>query len=73
MMEREINEFVRIIGSISLNPASKERITDFLISNSPERKESSVKYLAAASAVAFLAVGTVLLTRGFNITMRGMK
>lgn len=64
MINREINDFVRIIGSLSLNEKSKERITEFLIRNTAEKKESSGIYVAVASAVACLAVGTILLTRG---------
>lgn len=64
MINREINEFVRIIGSLSLNQSSKERITEFLIRSTAEKKEASGIYVAVASAVACLAVGTILLTRG---------
>ncbi len=66
MIAREINEFVRLIGSVSLSQAGKERITDFLIQSNSGRKESSAKYVAAASAVAFVALGTILLTRGMK-------
>ncbi|MBP3696859.1 MAG: hypothetical protein J6J45_04880 [Clostridia bacterium] len=64
MINREIDKFVRIIGSLSLNQSSKERITEFLIRSTEEKKEASVIYVAVASAVACLAVGTILLTRG---------
>lgn len=64
MINREIDKFVRIIGSLSLNQSSKERITEFLIRSTEEKKEASGKYVAVASAVACLAVGTILLTRG---------
>ena len=64
MIYREINEFVRLIGSLSLDKAGKDRITDFLLNKRPEQKEFTVKYIAVASAVAVLTVGTILLTRG---------
>lgn len=64
MINREINDFVRIIGSLSLNQSSKERITEFLVRNTAEKKETSGIYVAVASAVACLAVGTILLARG---------
>ncbi len=64
MINREIDKFVRIIGSLSLNQSSKERITEFLIRSTEEKKEASGIYVAVASAVACLAVGTILLTRG---------
>lgn len=64
MINREIDKFVRIIGSLSLNQSSKERITEFLIRSTEEKKEAPGIYVAVASAVACLAVGTILLTRG---------
>ncbi len=64
MIDHEINEFVRLIGSISLEQSRKDRITDFLLKSGSERKEIPRKYVAVASAVAFLAIGTYLFTRG---------
>ena len=64
MIEREIREYIRLIGSISLPEKEKSRIADFLIQKSADKKEISVKYVAAASAVACIAIGTFLLTRG---------
>ena len=66
MIGREINEFVRLIGALSINESSKERIAEFLIRNESVKKETSGKYVAVASAVAFVAVGTFLLTRGIK-------
>lgn len=66
MIDHEIREFTRIIGSLSLNQSGKDRVTDFLIRNSAERKEFSGKYVAVASAVAFLAVGTFFLAKGMK-------
>ena len=66
MIDREINEFVRIISSLSLNQSRKESIAKYLIQKNNERKETSTKYVAAASAVAFLAVGTFLVARGIK-------
>lgn len=66
MIDHEIREFTRIIGSLSLNQSGKDRVTDFLIRNSAERKEFSGKYVAVASAVAFLAVGTFFLAKGIK-------
>ena len=71
MIDREIKEYIRLIGSLSLDKTIKDRISDFLIKNISERKDFSGKYVAVASVVAFLAVGTYFLTRGskqdFNI------
>ena len=64
MIEKDINEFIRLVGSLSLDRSGKQRIIDFLSRNELNRKEIPVKYFAMASAVAFLAVGTYFLTRG---------
>ena len=66
MIDHEINEFVRIISSLSLNQSKKERIAKYLTQKNNERKETSTKYVAAASAVTFLAVGTFLVARGIK-------
>ncbi len=71
MIERDICEFVRLVGSLSLDQAGKQRIIDDLCQSVLVRKEKPVKYFAVASAVAFLAVGTFLMARNskqnFNI------
>ena len=64
MNEREINEFIRLVGSLSLNQSGKQRLVDYLNQHESIRKEIPVRYFAVASAVAFLAVGTYLLKRG---------
>lgn len=64
MIERDIREFVRLVGSLSLDQAAKQRIADNLFQNASARRENPAKYFAVASAVAFLAVGTYLVTRG---------
>lgn len=66
MIDHDINEYIRLIGSLSLDEKSKDRITDFLIRNVAERKEFSGKYVAVASAVAFLAVGTFIIAKGMK-------
>lgn len=64
MMERDISEFIRLVGSLSLNQEGKQRIVDFLNRNAAGRKDTSAKIIAVASAVACLAVGTFLVARG---------
>lgn len=64
MIDNSIREYIRLIGSISLSQTDKTRIADYLIEKSLDKKEFSVKYVAAASAVAFLAVSTYLIARG---------
>lgn len=66
MIDHEINEYIRLIGSLSLDEKSKERISGFLTRNVLERKEFSGRYVAVASAVAFLAVGTFFLAKGIK-------
>lgn len=65
MIDHDIREYVRIIGSLSLSQASKNRITECLVKNA-DKREISGKYVAAASAVAFLAVSTFLIARGMK-------
>lgn len=65
MIDHEIREFTRLIGSLSMNQSGKDRITEYLI-NGADRKEFSGKYVAVASAVAFLAVGTFFLAKGMK-------
>lgn len=64
MIDHNIGEYIRLIGSLSLNQSEKDRIADYLIQRS--KKEISGKYVAAASAVAFLAVSTFLIARGMK-------
>lgn len=66
MIDHDIREYIRLIGSLSLNQSEKERIASFLIQKSADKKEFSGKYVAAASAVAFLAVSTFLIARGMK-------
>lgn len=71
MIDRDINEFIRLVGSLSLDRSGKQRVVDFLNQNISNRKEIPAKYFVAASAVVFLAVGTYFLTQStkqdFNI------
>lgn len=66
MIEKELNEFIRLVGSLSLDQSGKQRIVDCLSRSDASRKEFSGKYVAVASAVAFLAVGTIFLARGMK-------
>lgn len=66
MIDHEIRDYIRLIGSLSLNQSEKSRIAEYLIHKNSEKKEMSSKYVAAASAVAFLAVGTYLIARGMK-------
>lgn len=63
MIDKNIKEYIRIFESISLSQSEKERIIDFLTERTSDKKELSGKYVVAASAVALLAVGTLLIRR----------
>ena len=63
MIDNTIKEYIRVLGSVSLPKKEKDRIIDYLIEKTSDKKELSGKYVVAASAVAFLAVGTFLLAR----------
>lgn len=63
MIEKDICEFIRLVGSLSLDHEGKQRIIDKLCQSTSVRKEKPAKYFAVASAVAFLAVGTFLMAR----------
>ncbi len=64
MIDFEIKEYVRLIGSISLPQSYKKHIEEELIRNLSVKKEIPKKYVAAASVVAFLALGTVMAIKG---------
>ncbi len=64
MIEHEIKEYVRLIGSISLPQSCRKQIEENLIKNITIKKEIPKKYVAAASVVAVLALGTVMALRG---------
>lgn len=64
MIEREINEFKRVVGSIALSQQKRDCLTEYLVKTNAENKNSSVKYVAAASAAAVLVVGSLLIARG---------
>ncbi len=66
MIERELSEFIKVMGSLSLSETKKMQIIDCLIHGSINRKESPRKYVAVASAVAFLAVGTYLFAKNLK-------
>lgn len=66
MTDRYIEEYIRLMGSVSLTQSQKDCIADYIIRRSEERKDLSGKHFAAASAVAVLAIGTFLIARGIR-------
>lgn len=64
MSEHAVNDYIRLIGSISLPQSDKERIEKALINHfNTVKKEIPKKYVVAASAVAVVAVGVFLAAR----------
>lgn len=66
MIDHYLKEYVRLVGSVSLPQSEKDRIANHLIRKTKEKREFSGKRFAAASAasaVAVLAISTVLITR----------
>ncbi len=66
MMNYSVNEFTRIIGSLSLPQSKKEETAEFLIKNADNKKELSGKYIAAASCAVVLAAGMFYALKGFK-------
>ncbi len=66
MIDRYIKDYVRLVGSISLPQDKKDRITDYLIKTCTVNKETSGKYVAAASAVAVVVISSLLIARGIK-------
>lgn len=63
MVEEYIKNYVRLLDSVSLTQADKERITEQLIERSSSKKEISKKYVAVASVAVVLAAGTIIAIR----------
>ena len=63
MIDNSIKEYIRIFNSVTLPQKEKDRIIGYLIEKTSDKKDMSGKYVFAASAVAFLAVGTYLLAK----------
>lgn len=59
-MEFEINEFARLIGSLSVSQSDREKIEEQLFINLSTKKEFPKKYVVAASAVALVTVGVAV-------------
>ncbi|MBE6772215.1 MAG: hypothetical protein E7547_08735 [Ruminococcaceae bacterium] len=66
MIDYEIKEYVRLIGSISLPKSDRIRIAEQLIKDRMIKKEIPKKYFAAASVAVVLTVGAVMAVRGMK-------
>lgn len=65
-MEYAVNEYARLIGSLSVSQTDKEKLEEELFRNLSTKKDFSKKYVAAASAA-------VLLTAGVAVAVKKMK
>lgn len=63
MIDHYVQDYVRLVGSISLPQQEKDRIANYLIRKSKEKREFSKRHVAAASAVAVVAISSVLIAR----------
>lgn len=64
MNDRELNNYVRLMSSISLSQSDKQKIEDELLRQiNAVKKEISKKYFVAASAAAVIATGIFLAMR----------
>ncbi len=63
MIDSYVKDSVRLISSVSLPQSEKDRIADYIIQKRKARKNLSKKYITAASAVAVLAISTVMIVR----------
>jgi len=66
VIDYEIKEYVRLIGSISLPKSDRIRIAEQLIKDRMIKKEIPKKYFAAASVAVVLTVGAVMAVRGMK-------
>ena len=66
MIDRDIRDYVRLVGSVSLSQQKKDRIAEYLIKMGAVNREITSKHVAAASAVAVLVISSVLIARGMR-------
>ncbi len=64
MIGYEIKEYIRLIGSITPPQSLKKQLEEELIKSLSIKKEIPKKYVAAASVVAVLTLGTIMAIRG---------
>lgn len=60
MIDGYIKEFVKLVNSVSLTQADRNRIADDLIQRAASRRDFSKKHVAAASAAVIVAVGVCI-------------
>lgn len=64
MIDRELNNYVRLMNSITLSQSDKQKIEEELLQHiNAAKKEISKKYFVAASAAAVIAAGIFLAMR----------
>ena len=65
-MEYAVNEYTRLIGSLSVSQTDKAKIEEELFKNLSSKKDFPKKYVVAASAA-------VLLTAGVAVALKRIK
>lgn len=65
-MEYAVNEYTRLIGSLSVSQTDKAKIEEELFKNLSSKKDFPKKYVVAASAA-------VLLTAGVAVAIKRIK
>lgn len=65
-MEYAVNEYTRLIGSLSVSQTDKEKLEEELFKNLSSKKDFPKKYVVAASAA-------VLLTAGVAVAIKRIK
>ncbi len=64
MIDRELNNYVRLMNSITRSQSDKQKIEEELLQHiNAVKKEISKKYFVAASAAAVIAAGIFLAMR----------
>ena len=60
MIDKNIEEYVRLVKDISMSSADRERIAELIMKKAPLRKEFSKNYVAAASVAVIVALGVCI-------------
>ncbi|MBQ2848135.1 MAG: hypothetical protein IJE74_07750 [Clostridia bacterium] len=60
MIDKNIEEYVRLVRNITMPSADREHIAEILIEKAPLRKEFSMNYVAAASVAVLVALSVCI-------------
>lgn len=64
----DINEYVRLVNSVSLTQNSKNRIADYLIQKTSSKRDFPKKQVAAAAVIVAVGVCIPIVRRSGIIT-----